>query len=106
MVPPQHLSPKVLAALGLLGCERTSACLSVNACLGAPYYGDDTGDTGDTGLGPCLSAPADSITNENRDADPISEAVEAGPTHACSTVLARGGLPEDIARRIQKAFKP
>jgi hypothetical protein len=33
MVPPDKLTPKILAALGFLGCTQTSICLSVAPCL-------------------------------------------------------------------------
>ena len=108
MVPPQHLSPKILAALGLLGCERTSACLSVNACLGAPYYGDDTGDTGDTGSGEglCLSRSPDVDATQVEHTPVVSPQEEMGSVDAVSSVIGRGGLPDDIRRRIEKALKP
>ncbi len=68
------LSPKVLAALGLLGCTQSSVCLSMQACLGAPI---DTGDTGDTA---------------EEDAEGQS---------AVNAVIERGGLPSDIADRLE-----
>ena len=112
MVPPEKLTPKMLAALGLLGTTQACTCLSVQACLDypAPVDTGDTGDTGDpedtgdSGLGPCLdvafhdeepSEAADGLQGpELRSKDPVSEVVEA--------VVQRTDLPDDIASRIFK----
>jgi hypothetical protein len=78
MAPPEKLTPKVLAALGLLGCTQSNVCLSMQACLDyAPP--EDTGDTGDTA---------------EEDAD--------GRT-AVNAVIERGGLPADITDRLEEA---
>ena len=117
MVPPQHLSPKILAALGLLGCEKTTACLSIAACLDYPppqETGDpgdtgdtgDSGDTGDTGVGPCLDVAPEQTIIENHTADGTPAGpVVTGPKEAVTSVMDRGGLPDDIALRIQKNLK-
>ena len=89
MAPPESLSPRVLAALGLLGSTTACGpCLSqVEACLSAPM---DTGDTGDTG--------------EPEDSDASRATLRVPHKSAVQSLLERRDLPEDLAMRLKQTI--
>ena len=86
-----------------------SGITDTNGRLDTGDTGDtgDSGDTGDTGVGPCLDVAPDQTIIENHTADGTPAGpVVTGPKEAVTSVMDRGGLPDDIALRIQKNLKP